>query len=211
MSVPDLLLVPLLLFGGSAMIAYFLTAHLAARRYDVHIEPNARVRMVGPGGVYHCKFLRKHSSGLVFSSPLQANRFTPIEVGDKLLVQAPHDGYLMTFRSVVCSFDETTKELTLELPQHLRRVDRRSEPRDVSFGGRTASLNGREVAMLDLSAGGACLASDSYIRPGTTVKLELPDGGEAYGWSLDSTEEARSSYLRYRTRLRFDEQLSGLD
>ncbi|MCH7905207.1 MAG: hypothetical protein IH944_11685 [Armatimonadetes bacterium] len=211
MSVPDLLLVPLLLFGGSAMIAYFVTAHFAARRYDVDIEPNSRVRMVGPGGVYRCHFVRKHSSGLVFSSPLQADRFTRIEVGDRLLVQAPSDGYLMTFRSVVSSCDEATKELTLELPQHLRRVDRRSEPRDESFGGRTALLNGNEVSMLDLSAGGACLATDKYIRPGTTVKLELPDGGEAYGWSLNSREESGNAYLGYRTRLRFDEPLSGLD
>ena len=73
-----------------------------------------------------------------------------------------------------------------------------------------ASLNGLDVAMLNLSAGGACLASDAHFRPGTTIKLKLPKGREAYGWSLESLEEAGNAYLSYRIRLRFDEPLSGL-
>lgn len=210
MSVPDLLLVPLLLFGGSAMIAYFVTAHLAAKRYDVHIEPNSRVRMVGPGGVYRCNFVRKEANALVFSSPLQANSFTPIKAGDKMLVQAPDDGCLMTFRAEVARCNEETQEVFLELPQHVRKVDRRSEERDTSCGGQMTLLNGDEVSMLNLSAGGACLASERYFRPGTTVRLELPEGRDAYGWSLESTHDSGEAYLGYRTRLRFDEPLSGL-
>lgn len=198
-------------FAASIGISYLLTR---SRRKLVTLVPlpeNARVRMVGPGGSYRCFFLRRSKLGLVFSAPIQRDHYVPVRVGESMMVQAPLADSILTFRTSVVERDVDTHEFTLANPERIRHVDRRSERRDSTLSGSIIRLNDQPASLQDLSAGGAKVISNLLVRPGDTVKVELPgDYGTIYGWALEATPTAQGTGVSRELRIRFEEPLSGL-
>ena len=198
-------------FTVSMVVSYFLTAKNRKQVTFVPLTENCRVRMVGPGGSYRCYFVRRTKKGLVFSAPLQRDRYVPVRVGESMMVQAPVADSLVTFRSSVISRDAETHEFVLETPTRIRQVDRRSERRDEQFSGSIIRLNGEPASLVDLSAGGAKVISNSAVLAGDSVAVELPDDfGLVYGWALETLPSATGTAVTREVRVRFEEPLSGL-
>lgn len=177
----------------------------------VPIAENCRVRMVGPGGTYRCYFVRRTKSGLVFSAPLQRDRYVPVKVGDALMVQAPLADGLVTFRSHVSDRNAETHEFTLAMPERIREVDRRSEPRDAQYSGTIVRVNDESASLINLSGSGARIVTNAVIHPGDNIYLDLPSElGTVHGWALECLPTNAGSRVAQEIRIRFEEPLSGL-
>lgn len=198
--------------GVSMAISFFF---IGRKRKQVKLLPlheNTSVRMIGPGGVYRCYYLRKSKDGLVFSAPLQRNVHVPLRKGEVMMVQAAVAQSVLTFRSPVIGRDADTHEFTLDYPERFRHVDRRSEPRDSSIGGTIIRINQQPATLLDISAQGARLFTRTNINPGDVVSIDLPDAHEpAYGWALESTPDSMGTNSGRTIRIRFEQPLTGLD
>lgn len=200
-----------LVFGVCAGASYVFHASQRRRSAPVQLAENATVRMVGSGGVYRCHYLRESRRGLVFSAPIQRDRYVPIREGESMVIQAPQDSSLLTFRTTVLERDAETHEFILARPVSIRNIDRRTEERDTSIDGAPAVMNGTAATIVNLSAGGAKVITTDEIDPGDQVRLELPNGlGEAYGWALDTTASNRGRIPARAVRIRFSMPLSGL-
>lgn len=199
------------LFGGSLFLSYCIMWLIAAHRNRLDFEPGTVVRMVGPGGAYRCHFQFMRGDNLVFSSPIQADRYVPIRVGERLLVQAPGNDCLITFRSNVLERDSSKHELVLEPPTYVRRTERRSEDRRSRLAGEDALMNGEVAEVVDLSAAGTCLLTYRKPVPGERVRVVLPSTGlDAFGWTLDCSRASLGTHQAYRVRVQFEEPLAGL-
>lgn len=200
-----------IVFGLSMAISYAMSASKRKRQSNLSLPENTSVRLVGPGGVYRSYFLRKSSKGLVFSAPLQRDNYVPVRPDECLMVQVPVEGSIITFRASVRNRDKDTHEITLNFPERVRQVDRRSEPRDRSLEGSEIALNSQTATLVDLSAYGAKVITLDDIKPGDTIRLDLPnDYGQAYGWALESSAVASNGRQARAVRIRFDTPLSGM-
>ncbi|ARU40466.1 hypothetical protein CCB80_04640 [Armatimonadetes bacterium Uphvl-Ar1] len=198
-------------FAVSMVVSYLVTAKNRRKVTFVPLMENARVRMVGPGGTYRCYFVKRTKKGLVFSAPLQRDRYVPVRVGESMMVQAPVADSLVTFRSSVISRDVETHEFALAHPQRMRQVDRRAEARDRTVEGSIVRVNGEPASLMDLSAGGARIVSNSDLVPGDRVTLDLPEElGSIWGWALESVPSQFGGSVTREFRVRFEEPLSGL-
>lgn len=198
-------------FAVSMVASWVLARKNRNRVTFVPLSENARVRMVGPGGTYRCYYLRRTKKGLFFSAPLQRDEYVPVRVGESLMVQAPIADSLVTFRSSVVSRDGESHEFCIAHPVRMRQVDRRSEARDKSVQGSIVRLNGDSASLVDLSAGGARIVSNSDVLPGDTVFVDLPDElGSVQGWALESVPSQFGGATTREFRIRFEEPLSGL-
>jgi hypothetical protein len=198
-------------FTVSMVVSHLVMARSRRQVTFVPIAENTRVRMVGPGGSYRCYFVRRSKKGLVFSAPLQRDRYVPVRVGESMMVQAPVGDSLVTFRSSVESRDADSHEFVLAWPLRIRQVDRRSENRDKSVVGSIVRLNGEPASLIDLSAGGAKVMSNAVVEAGASVSVELPEQTETvYGWALESVPSSHGSAITREVRVRFEEPLSGL-
>ncbi|MCH7945469.1 MAG: flagellar brake protein [Armatimonadetes bacterium] len=200
-----------LLFGGSMLIAYCITWYVSSRGHRVELTPNCPVRLIGSGGSYRCHYLRTEGTTLVFSSPLQADRYVPLRPGEKVLVHAPGDGHFLAFRSEFIRRYSEIHEIHLLAPSYVRRVDRRSEDRSKGNTGDDVMLNGVMASIVDLSANGACVLASRFPKPGERVFLTLPSAeSHALGWVLEAMPTPFGRGLGYRVRIRFIEPMSGL-
>ena len=169
------------------------------------------MRLVGPGGAYRCHFMREENELMVVSSPLQADRFVPIRVGEKLLVQVPSDDCLLSFSTTVVSRDSEKHELVIKSPATLRRIERRSEFRSERLAGEDVLFDGEVAALVDLSAAGACVVTRRRPKSGDRVRIVLPQSGlDAFGWALESSQAAFGIHSGYKVRVQFEEPLAGL-
>ncbi|MCH8978697.1 MAG: flagellar brake protein [Armatimonadetes bacterium] len=200
-----------LLLGGSMLISYCVTWYVSSRGHRVELAPNSPVRLIGTGGSYRCLYLRTEGKTLVFSSPLQADRYVPLRPGEKVLVHAPGDGHFLAFRCEVGGRKGDIHEIHLLEPSYVRRVDRRSEFRSTDNAGEDVMLNGDMASMVDLSANGACIVAGHRPQPGERILLALPSAESyAFGWVLDCIPAPFGRRLGYRVRIRFIEPMSGL-
>ena len=200
-----------LLFGGSMLITYCLTWYVSSRGHRVGLAPNSPVRLIGAGGSYRCHYLRSEGRTLVFSSPLQADRYIPLRPGEKVLVHAPGDGHFLAFRSEVVGRNGEAHEIQLQAPAYVRRVDRRSEERSTGNASEDVVLNGEMASIIDLSANGACVLASRFPKPGERVFLALPSAdSHALGWVLEAMPSAFGHRPGYKVRIRFIEPMSGL-
>lgn len=172
---------------------------------------NSKARLVGAKGAYRSYYLRRMPEGLVFSPPLQRDQYTPLRIGESVMVQLPVEGGVITFCTKVLSRAADTEEFVLEHPQTFRRADRRIERRDTTCAGTLAALNGSQAVMKDLSAGGARVVTACRVQPGDTARLELPLGmGEAYGWVVAAHPGVIEGRQGIEARIQFQKPLSGL-
>jgi hypothetical protein len=200
-----------LFFGGSLLVSYGLFSLLSARRNRLDIAEGTAVRLVGPGGAYRCHYLGRDGEDLLFTSPLQADRYVPIRVGEKLFVQVPGVDCMLSFRSTVVKRDGSSHELVLSNPDYVRRTERRSEPRLTKFAGEDALFDGEPASIVDLSAAGACLLSRRRPDPGQRVRVVLPASQlDTVGWALEASPASIGTHQGYKVRVQFTEPLSGL-
>lgn len=197
-------------FGVSMGVSYALTAKSRKKIQLVPIPENTSCRVIGPGGVYRCYFLRRDRKGLTFSAPLQKDSYVPLRVGEVLMIQAPMADSIVTFRAPVNSRDGDSHEFTVDIPERMRHVNRRSENRDRTLEGSVITVNDAPATLVDISACGAKVIVGGGIEPGDTVSLQLPqDYGTAYGWALESTPVAHGRRMAKTIRIRFEMPLSG--
>ncbi len=200
-----------LLFGGSMAIAYTLTAAGSRRRAKLDVAPGSSVRLIAPGGAYRCFFVRFDARGLVFAAPMDHDVYVPFHPGESIMVQAPQEAGVLCFRSCVVERNPFTHEFTLARPTAAKVVERRHEPRDGSYEGSEAELNGKKARMLNLSAMGARLIAPDGVKPGDWVQLSLPLGlGLVEGWALDARPSRLDGRPARDVRLRFAAPAPGL-
>ena len=201
----------ILLFAGSILITYGVAWLIAARRHRYKITEGVAMRLVGPGGAYRCHFVKQEGDQIEVSSPIQADRFVPIRVGEKLLVQVPSDECLLSFSTVVLSRDSDKHQLILKAPATLRRIERRSERRSERLSGEDVLFDGEIASLVDLSAAGACVVTRKRPQAGARVRVVLPQSGlDAFGWAVESTQAAFGIHPGYKVRVQFEEPLAGL-
>lgn len=200
-----------LIFGLSMGVSYVVTSWRGRHVEKVNIEPNSKVRLIGPGGAYRCYFIKSTDKGLIFTSPLHKDSFVPVRAGESLMVQVPTADGLLTFSSTVVSRDAESHELLLSHPTAVRRTDRRAEPRDTAYRGTTVKVNGEQAELIDLSAGGAKIVGSGSIRPGDAIEVQLPTGlGQADGWALECLPASFGTRQGSEVRICFDHPLAGL-
>jgi hypothetical protein len=201
----------ILLFGGSVLASYGVAWLLSARKHRYTITPGVAMRLVGPGGAYRCHFVRQEGEEIEVSSPLQADRYVPIRVGEKLLVQVPSGDCLLSFSTVVLSRDSEKHALVLRAPSTLRRIERRTERRSERLAGEDVLFDGEMASLVDLSAAGACVVTRKRPKSGARVRIVLPQSGlDAFGWALESSQAAFGIHAGYKVRVQFEEPLAGL-
>ncbi len=200
-----------LVFGFSMAVTYLVSSWKGRRVQEVNLPAETKVRLIGAGGAYRCYYLRTDSEGLVFSTPLQKDRYVPLRIGDSLIVQAPTTDGLVTFSSEILDRCPESHELRLSHPKIVRRTDRRSEPRLTIFDEAHVQVNGQASELKDLSAGGSRLVTKAVIGPGDRVSVTLPRGmGHVEGWTLDAQPAAFEGHPAREVRIQFDQPLAGL-
>ncbi len=198
-------------FGVSMALSYLLTMGKKLRPVRLPIAPNTSCRIIGPGGDYRSYYLKSSKKGLVFSAPLHRDHFVPLREGESIMVQAPADNAIITFRTTIVKRDPETHEFLLANPDRIRRVDRRAEVRDTSLQGEAVSINQDYGTLVDLSAYGAKIVTAAEVTPGDTVRLELPfEYGTAYGWILEAIPAAAGCEQGHAVRIKFNSPLSGM-
>jgi Flagellar protein YcgR len=197
--------------GGSLLVSYCVASYFSARKHRIDLVEGTSVRLIGPGGAYRCHFMGERNENLVFSSPIQADRYVPIRCGEKVYVQAPGDGCMLSFRTTVIQRDSEAHELILASPQYVRRSERRTEHRITSLVGEDALIDGELATIVDLSAAGACLLSRRRPCPGDRLRVVLPSSDlDADAWALDATPAVMGSQQAFKIRVQFTEPLAGL-
>jgi hypothetical protein len=200
-----------LFFGGSLLVSYCVASYYSARKHRIELARGTSVRLIGPGGAYRSHFLGFRDENLVFSSPIQEDRYVPIRVGEKVFVQAPGDGCMLSFRTTVLQRDSEAHELLLAGPQYVRRSERRTERRMTSLAGEDALIDGELASLVDLSAAGACFLSRRRPCPGDKLRVVLPSSElDAVGYALDATPTGIGEHRGYKVRVLFTEPLAGL-
>jgi hypothetical protein len=121
--------------------------------------------------------------------------------GECLVGESPVLGGVLLFSTRVLGRDASNHQLEEAVPDDLRRVERRVEPRDCRFRDEKSSLNGEMAVLLDVSPNGARVISTSNACAGDSVTLQLPgELGLVRGWVLstlpDSLGSKRASQIR---------------
>lgn len=200
-----------LFFGGSLLVSYVIASYFSDRKHRVEIAEGTAVRLVGPGGAYRCHFMGFRDELLVFSSPIQADRYVPIRAGEKVYIQAPGKDCMLSFRTTVMERDNDAHELVLAAPDYVRRNERRTEERLKTLAGEDALIDGELAQIVDVSVAGACLLSRRRPEPGERMRVLLPSSGiDAFGWALESTPSEMGTHQGYKVRIQFTEPLAGL-
>lgn len=200
-----------LVFGFSMAVTYLVSSWKGRKVQEVNLPAETKVRLVGAGGAYRCYYLRTEREGLIFSTPLQKDRYVPLRIGDSIIVQAPTSEGLVTFSSEILERSSESHELRLGHPKIVRRTDRRSEPRLTLFDEAVVQLNGQPSHLKDLSAGGGRVVTKAVIGPGDRVTMSLPKGlGKVEGWTLDTQPAALEGHPAREVRIQFDQPLAGL-
>lgn len=186
-------------FAISALISYWLTE----LRKGKLIPPaeGTTMRLRAPAGMYRSKLISADPKGWKISAPLSRNHYVPLRVGEQLSIEAPVDGGVYLFKTVITARDNETHELVLQPPTHIAPRDRRDVKRcprneDVLVEGQTGHL-------VDISSLGARLKTAKRYVPGDRVRLELPEG-LMYAWVLEAWPTRHGDDWRENLRVRFE-------
>ncbi len=200
-----------LFFGGSLLVSYCVASYFSARKHRIDLSEGTSVRLIGPGGAYRCHFLGYRDENLRFSSPIQADRYVPVRAGEKVFVQAPGHGCMLSFRTVVIQRDSEAHELLLAAPQYVRRSERRTEKRMTFLTGEDALIDGELASVIDLSAAGACFLAKRRPCLGDKLRVVLPSSDlDTVGYALDATPAVIGTHQGFKVRVQFTEPLAGL-
>lgn len=201
-----------LYFGGAVLVTYCLFWYIASKQANPGLSPNSTVKLVGPGGSYRCHFLRQDDEFLVFSNPLQADRYIPIRVGEKLMVSAAAINSFVAFRSEVIARDAEKHELSLRRPNFVKRTERRSTQRLKTLAGEDVLLEGEPAEIIDHSSMGICVLATTRPSPAAVVRVSLPAYGvDGFGWAIESAPAAFGRRAGYRVHIQFQEEQTFAD
>lgn len=200
-----------LFFGGSLLVSYCVVTAVSSKKHKLSLEVGTTVRLVGPGGAYRCHYLGNRDEHMALSSPIQADRYVPIRVGERIYVQAPGKNCMVSFRTSVVARDIEAHELIVETPDFVRKSERRSENRMTRLAGEDALVEGELAMIVNLSAAGACLIMSRRPAAGDRLHVVLPSSQlDSVAWALEATPDVLDGKTGYRVRMAFEEPLAGL-
>jgi hypothetical protein len=194
----------------------YLVARLAAlgsrgRTIALPFAPDQRLKLVAPGGAYRSRFVRESREGIIVQAPLHRDSYVPLREGTEVVVQAPHQSGLVTFRSKILRRLVGSHEFVLARPGRIRNTERRSEPRLTPEGGLPADLNGRPASVINVSAGGARIVTLAAVDPGDFVSLSSGEfEGTATGFVLEAAPAVWQNLPAVEARVWFEDPFAGL-
>lgn len=196
-----------LYFGGAILVSYCMFWYFASKQADPCLAENTSVKLVGPGGTYRCHYLRRDDDFLIFSNPLQADRFVPIRPGEKMMVCSASSKGFVTFSTQVLERDANRHELKLALPNFIKRSERRAAPRLTSLKGEDVLLDGEPAEIVDHSPIGMCVLASDRPQQGEVVHVALPSHGvSASGWAVDAVPASIGKYASFKVHIQFQEE-----
>ena len=204
-GLPSLILSIAAVFAVALAISYYSSKHLSNRMAKLEINANSVARIIGPAGAYSSHFLRTEQTRLVFSMPLQADRYEPINDSQEVLVQVPGENKLLSFQCSVVGQNTKAHEIYLSTPTVVRNVERRSEPRMAEFAGEDVMIDGNIASVVDLSAGGmrTWTPRRKYLAAESESFFRATHGKLMAGYSnLNTSKKANTPSTRQESNLK---------
>jgi|SRR5579862_4158664 len=184
---------------AAALTVSWLSLRLAlVQRKRMEPSPGAILRIRGAAGVYRSQVLSLSDSEWTISAPLQRDAFLALGMGESVVAEAAFPCGVLVFRSKVISIDARGHSVVLQPPNRIHRLDRRQCKRWPEMAGQGIEIEGQSGQILDLSEGGARIATAYRPNKGERVRLDMPWGEVVYAWVL-SREGSEA-------RVRFEEQ-----
>lgn len=192
-------------FAVSLLAAHWF--HRVAVRFRPNLVPagGSTVRFRSESGAFRAKFIEANEAGWRISAPLSRGVYEPIRVGERLVVEAPHERGALLFETTVVARSVNPHELLLKAPPIVHATERRSTARRRFDEPPTIKVEGRDASLIDLTALGARVRCDCAFVRGERIRIDLPQSAEPkYGWVLD-VEGSRTEVL---LRVRFESTLT---
>lgn len=157
------------------------------------------VRVKSGSHLYRSRFVEANGNGWVFSAPLSRDRFIPLTIGERIVVETSRPEGLLVFETEVLSRAMHPHTFTVRMPELLRPVNRRREARISGDAWPEVWLGPTPGQLLDVSGSGARVLAGRRIEIGTPVTLRLecaPEPVEATVVGCDTV--CKESTLRLR-------------
>lgn len=193
------------LFLASAAAAYAF--HRLPFRKSRHLKlcENGLLRISTGYTTYRTRVIAETPRGWLIASPLQRDAYVPLHINESLLIQAPQQGGIIRFRSIIIARHAETHYLEIAKPESWQKVDRRNALRTSEFLGLEIQVEGRSATLVDLSEHGAKVVADGCLARGERVLLQAPwSKAPAAAWVLDVHPDP-ASRSRSELRLCFEE------
>ncbi|GEM_PF-4942788 len=172
------------------------------RRKRLNLPPPAlHTRLVlrqGPA-MLTARLMDIDERGWWISAPTLKSDILPIRPAEKYCVEyADEHGLTIFYAKVLERQAVGAKALLLEAPESVIRRDRRSHRRHAPSVPAAATIDEKtRCSVLNFSAGGACVCTNTPLNPGDEISLRLEDSAAAVpAWVLDCSDENRSSRAR---------------
>ncbi|MDI9639887.1 flagellar brake domain-containing protein [Kamptonema cortianum] len=197
-------------FAISALGAYVVTSAIRKQTSKSPLHEGDNVRLLIPGGTCRSWVTALTAKGIVIAAPTHRGEITPLRPGDKVYVQASRADGMVSFQSSVTHRDANRQELTLAYPNRVRKIDRRSEPRETITEGAIVTVDGESGVLLNLSSSGARVVTLADIQAGDTVRIQLPESDEPVeGWALECQPAALGTSMATDIRVRLQSAVGG--
>lgn len=177
-GLPDwarMFLAMLLLFGGALAFAFFLgKAIMGWRGSPPALEPGSILHLRAATGIYRTRLQRAAQRGWIIDAPLHQNQFVPLRPGEAIYVDAPVQDGVLRFKSVIEAREADPHRFLITVPRYVQHVERREEVRDQTLAGTPATVRGHAAEIIDISRGGAALATKAMLYAGDAVRVAVP-------------------------------------
>ncbi len=170
-----------ILFAAAAGMGYWVSQRRLGRPIKA-LPEGCVVRVKSGNHLYRSRFVESNQEGWVFSAPLSRDRFIPLTIGERIVLETSRPDGLLVFETVVVSRAMHPHTLTVRSPKELRPVNRRREARILGDAWPEVWLGPTPGRLLDVSGSGARVLAGRRIEVGTpvTVRLEcVPEPVEA--------------------------------
>jgi len=157
------------------------------------------VRVKSGNHLYRSRFVEADGIGWVFSAPLSRDRFIPLTIGERIVVETSRPEGLLVFETEVLSRAMHPHTFTVRAPDCLRAENRRREARIAGDAWPEVWLGPTPGRLLDVSGSGARVLASRRIEIGTPVSLRLECAPEPVEATVVGCETfCKESTLRLR-------------
>lgn len=170
--------------------AYFLTKR-QDKRPKLHLCEGGTLRILGLDGPYRSKITALGDDQFECSAPLRQGEYVPLRVGDVVRVEAPIEGGVYKFRTVILNRDADTHTFSLALPVEFIHENRREGDRVYPEKFLPTRVNGDPAVIVDYSERGARLLTVHRLEAGDMIRFGVPHReDEVLGCVLSVTPDA---------------------
>ncbi len=170
-------------------------------------DPGTTLRLRATAGVYRSKLILAEAGGWRISAPLSRNHYVPLRIGESITVEAPVQGGVYLFKTIVAARDADLHELILCPPTNVAPTERRTIQRCERV--EPITIEGEPGQLVDISALGARLKTRKRFTPGDRVRLDLRDG-LLFAWVLESWPTRHGDDWRENLRVRFEASVENV-